>query len=218
MRINPKMFGIPGENQPFEVQEFDGRKIELYYMNDYESIMTDQINKGKFAVWSSFDGFNYRLFLEKGCYETVKELYTAEINKIWVDFWDKAERISKRLTTFVLLPVGLVAIILCMLSGLFGEIGSYISIGVLLVAFITMLTVNKTIKSKVLIANKESRDLIIQSLGQEKFDKLLDAQKEYMEAYYQALYPEEDAAEEVATEPVAEEVQSEIEEKTEENK
>lgn len=218
MRINPKMFGIPGENQPFEVQEFDGRKIELYYMNDYESIMTDQINKGKFAVWSSFDGFNYRLFLEKGCYETVKELYTAEINKIWVDFWDKAERISKRLTTFVLLPVGLVAIILCMLSGLFGEIGSYISIGVLLVAFITMLTVNKTIKSKVLIANKESRDLIIQSLGQEKFDKLLDAQKEYMEAYYQALYPEEDAAEEVAPEPVAEEVQSEIEEKTEENK
>ena len=80
------MFFVPGENQPFEVQEFDGRKIELFYMNDYDIILADQINKGKFAVWSSNDGFNYRLYLEKGLYEKVKELYTPEINKIWVDF------------------------------------------------------------------------------------------------------------------------------------
>ena len=65
-------------------------------MNDYDAILADQINKGKFTVWSSNDGFNYRLFLEKGCYETVKELYTAQINKIWVDFWDKTEKISNK--------------------------------------------------------------------------------------------------------------------------
>jgi hypothetical protein len=210
MRINPKMFFIPGDNQPFEVQEFDGRKIELFYMNDYEAIMTDQINKGKFTVWSSNDGFNYRLFLEKGCYETVKELYTAEINKIWVDFWDKTEKISKRLTTFGMLPIGLISIMFCLFSGLLGEIGSYISIGVLIVAFIAMITVNRTIKSKVLVANKESRDLIVKTIGEKKFEKLLDAQREYMEAYYQALYPEDEVTEEVET--VAEVEETKIEE------
>jgi hypothetical protein len=196
MRINPKMFFVPGENQPFEVQEFDNRKIELFYMNDYDEILKEQINKGKFAVWSSNDGVNYRVFLEKGCYEVVSELYSAKINKIWVDFWDKTEKISKKLTNFGLLPIGAVAIIVCMISGLFGEIGSYISIGVLIASFIAMLIVNRMIKSKVLIANRESRDLIIKTIGEKKFDKLLDAQKEYMDAYYESLYPEDEIQEE----------------------
>ena len=43
MRINPKMFFVPGDNQPFEVQEFDGRKIELFYMNDYDVILWNNV-------------------------------------------------------------------------------------------------------------------------------------------------------------------------------
>ena len=177
MRINPKMFFVPGEDQPFEVQEFDGRKIELFYMNDYDVILADQINKGKFAVWSSNDGFNYRLYLEKGFYETVKELYSSEINKIWVDFWDKTEKISNKLTKFGLFPVGAVAIIFCMLAGLLGDAGTYVSFAVLAVSFIAMFMINRTIKSKVLEANKESRSQIVAIIGENKFDKLLNAQK-----------------------------------------
>lgn len=197
MRINPKMFFVPGDNQPFETQEFDGRKIELFYMNDYDAILSEQINKGKFTVWSSDDGFNYRVFLEKGLYETVKELYTPEINKIWVDFWDVTEKISNRLTRFGLLPIGGISIILCICSGLFGEYGSYISIGGLVAAFIAMLVVNKSMKKKILLANKESRDLIIKKIGEKKFDKLLDAQKEYIDAYYDSLYANDEETEEV---------------------
>ena len=197
MRINPKMFFVPGEDQPFEVQEFDGRKIELFYMNDYDVILADQINKGKFTVWSSNDGFNYRLYLEKGLYETVKELYTPEINKIWVDFWDKTEKISNKLTKFGLLPIGAVSIIVCMLAGLLGDAGSYVAFGVLGVAFVAMFMINKTIKSKVLEANKESRNQIVSIIGEKKFDNLLNAQKEYMDAYYDSLYEEQEEATEV---------------------
>ena len=201
MRINPKMFFVPGDNQPFEIQEFDGRKIELFYMNDYDSILFEQINKGKFTVWSSNDGVNYRLFLEKGLYETVKELYTPEINKIWVDFWDKTEKVSNKFTRCGMLPIGGISILLCLTSGLFGEYGQYISIGGLVVAFVTMLLVNKTMKSKILLANKESRDLIVKSIGENKFNKLLEAQKEYMDAYYESLYQDDEETEkEEATE------------------
>ena len=206
MRINPKMFFVPGEDQPFEVQEFDNRKIELFYMNDYDEILRDQINKGKFTVWSSTDGINYRLFLEKGFYEAVRELYTAKINKIWVDFWDETEKISRKLTNCVMLPIGGVTLIILVICGMFGEVGSYISFGSLAVAMIGMLLVNRKIKSKILAANKVSRGLIVEAVGEKKFDKLLNAQKEYMDAYYEALYPsdEEEKLEETTEEVIEE--------------
>jgi hypothetical protein len=206
MRINPKMFFVPGEDQPFEVQEFDNRKIELFYMNDYDEILRDQINKGKFTVWSSTDGINYRLFLEKGFYEAVRELYTAKINKIWVDFWDETEKISRKLTNCAMLPIGGVTLIILVICGMFGEVGSYISFGSLAVAMIGMLLVNRKIKSKILAANKVSRGLIVEAVGEKKFDKLLNAQKEYMDAYYEALYPsdEEEKLEETTEEVIEE--------------
>lgn len=204
MRINPKMYFVPGEDQPFEVQEFDNRKIELFYMDDYEQILREQINKGKLAVWSSSDGVNYRLFLEKGFYETVKELYTPKINKIWVDFWDTSEKIQRKLTNLGLLPIGGVSIIVCVVCSMLGtDIGNTISFIALIVAFLAMLIVNKTIKSKIYVANKESRDLIVKELGETKFDGLLDAQKEYIDAYYDALYQDDEEVvetEEITTE------------------
>ena len=63
MRINPKAYNIVSESTPIDVQEFDSRIIEVYYLNEFEALMQEFINKGKFAVWSSEDGVNYRLFV-----------------------------------------------------------------------------------------------------------------------------------------------------------
>ena len=94
-----------------------------------------------------------------------------------------------------MIPIGAISIILCLASGLFGEYGQYISIGGLVLAFVAMLLVNKSMKSKILLTNKESRDLIIKTIGENKFNKLLDAQKEYMDAYYESLYQEDEETE-----------------------
>lgn len=192
MRINPKMYYAPEETTPVETQEFDNRKIELYYMNDYDAVLNEYIAKGQFAAWSSVDGVNYRLFIEKGYYEKVGELYSQKINKIWVDFWDITDKISKNYSRKVLLPIGGVAILACIGSFFLnnvgdGRVGNYIAIGVLLAALIAMVFTNGRIKKKIMKANVDSRELIVKELGQEKFDALLDEQKAYMDAYYDAL-------------------------------
>lgn len=192
MRINPKLFAVASEVAPIETQEFDERKIELYYMDDFDGVKEEFINKGQFAAWASEDGVNYRLFIEKGYYEAVGELYTQPINKIWVEFWDRTDEVSKKFSRYVMIPLMVVAIALCIASMWMGTIGNYIAIGVLVVAFIVMLFCNSKTKKAIMNENVKSRDLIIKHLGQDRFDKLLDTQKEYMDEYYQKLYPEEE--------------------------
>ncbi len=195
MRINPKLYSVAEGIQPIETQEFDNRKIELYYMGDFNGVEEEFINKGQFAVWSSVDGVNYRLFLEKGYYETVGELYTLQVNKIWVEFWDKTEVISKKFSRYVIIPLMVVALIACIGSMFLGSIGNFVAIGILVVAFIAMMVCNSKTKKKIMAENINSRDQIIKLLGENRFDKLLDAQKEYMDEYYQKLYPQDEEVE-----------------------
>lgn len=195
MRINPKLYAVAEGVTPIEVQSFDDRKVELYYMDDFDGVKEDFINKGQFAAWSSEDGVNYRVFIEKGYYEAVGELYSEPINKIWVEFWDKTEQISNKLSKKVMIPIMVISVIVCIGSMWLGNVGQYIAIGILVVAFIVMLVVNSKTKKAIVAENIKSRDLIVKHLGQNRFDALLDAQKNYMDEYYQNLYPEDDEEE-----------------------
>lgn len=215
MRINPKLFAVANDVTPIETQEFDGRKVELFYMDDFDGVKEEFINKGQFATWASEDGVNYRLFIEKGYYEAVGELYEQPVNKIWVEFWDKTDVISKKFTRYVMIPIMIVSILVCIGSMWMGNVGQYVAIAILVVAFIAMLFCNSRTKKAIVKENISSRDLIIQHLGQERFDKLLDKQKEYMDEYYQKLYPED---EEENTEEEAEAASEEAKEESIESK
>ena len=74
LRINPKAYDIALDSTPIEVQEFDSRIIKVFYLNEFDALMEEFINKGKFAVWSSVDGVNYHLYVEEGYYNELKEL------------------------------------------------------------------------------------------------------------------------------------------------
>lgn len=192
MRINPKIYRAIDSAEPFETQEFDGRKIELYFMNGFDGIQEEFIGKGQFAVWTSDDGFNYRMLIEEGYYNVVGELYSQDINKIWVEFWDKTDAISKKFTRFFMIPMMIIVVAVVIICNFLGNIGSYISIGVLIASFIAMLFINTRTKKAIMQENVNSRKMIVEKIGQEHFDKLLEAQKEYMDEYYDKLYPSEE--------------------------
>ena len=203
MRINPKLYAIANEANSIDVQEFDNRKVEIYLMNEYPAVKEEFINKGKFAVWSSEDGINYRVFIEDGYYNELKELYTQPVNKIWVDFWDVCESVSKKTSRFFILPITIVAVIACFGFALIPDqgISLYLMLAVVGIAFIAMLFINRLTKKKIYEANVNSVELIKKEVGGEsKFNALLDKQKEYMDAYYDSLYPEEQSEEDAEQE------------------
>ncbi|MDE6946432.1 MAG: hypothetical protein K2P14_04530 [Anaeroplasmataceae bacterium] len=199
MKINPKLFNVAAEADPVDVQEFDERKVEIYMMDNYPKIKEEFINKGKFAVWSSIDGVNYRIFIEEGYYNELKELYSQPINKIWVDFWDTCEGLSNKMSRRVVMPMTLITI-----AGVIGfsflPAGSiYATLAIIVVFFGAILFCNRLTRKKIYDANVASVDLIKKSLGgTKKFDELIEKQKTYMDNYYDALYPEEEMEEETS--------------------
>lgn len=210
MRINPKLFTIGNESEPVDVQEFDGRKIEVFMMEPYPQVKEEFINKGKFAVWSSVDGLNYRIFIEDGYYNELKDLYSPAINKIWVDFWDTCEKISRKMSRCVILPLTIAAIGGCIGFSFLQKGSLFAMIAVVVVAFVAMLFCNRLTRKKIYDANAASVELIKKSLGGTKaFDDLIERQKNYMDAYYDSLYPEEEDEEEEA---IAEETSTPTEE------
>ena len=200
MRINPKLYAVAEEVEAVETQEFDGRKVELYLMSQVSGVKEEfLLTKGQFAVWSSADGNNYRVFLEDGYYDAVKELYQQPVNKIWVDFWDTTDNVSKKFSRFFIYPLMLVAIVLCVLSialnKQLGNIGTYIIMGVLVAMFIGLIFVNMFVRKKIMAESTKSRGLIQDIFGEEKYEELINTQKAYMDEYFDKLQPAEEPVE-----------------------
>lgn len=196
MKINPKLYHVADQVKPLEVQKIDDKEIEVFLMGDFNGILEEfTIGKEQFAVWSSEDGVKYRLFLEDGYYKELGELYTAQINKIWLDFWDEAEMLSTRHTRRFLYPLMILAVVIGIgsmaLASIIGDISNYIAIGCFVLMFIGMIVSQKVVKNKITRANINSRDKIIKLLGEKKFDELINKQSEYMDEFFANLYPED---------------------------
>ena len=209
MRVNPKLYPVADEVTPFETQQWENRKVEIYMMDSFEGIKEEFVNrKGQFAVWSSMDGENYRLFLEDGYYEEVKELYSEPVNRIWLEFYDTTDSISRKFSNYFIYPLMGVAIVACVLSvvlsGIMPSFVSWIIIGVLAAMFVAMIFVNMKVKKVVLNENTKARQKIIDHFGGNRFDELIEMQKSYMDDYFRKLNPEDNEveAENEATEEI----------------
>lgn len=200
MRLNPKVFELANGIEPQERQEFDGRVVEIYYMNDFDEVYQANCPKGKFALWTSNDGFNYRLFIEKGYYEQLSELYSDKVNKIWLDFWDKCDETTKKYNFKVMLPLALGCLIAYLLISTLWDSSAaiYVEFGILALFIVGLFALNKVTKNKLAIYNQESVNEIKKVTGSKHFDELMTMQKTYIDEYFeeQARLAEEEALKE----------------------
>lgn len=186
MKINPRIYDYANEENKIESQELGEHNLEIYYMKEGDGIKEDFVDtKGKFAVWSSQDGKNYRLYIEEGYHNKLKQLYCKKVNGIWLDFWDECEKITKKFRLIVL-PItlaALVAIFLC--SYLLSSKASMITtIAIAGTFLIFLLAFRKLSNKKFADANKKSVDEIKKYLGENTFNRLLDDQRSYMDEYF----------------------------------
>lgn len=198
MKRNQKLYVVADNVTPVEVQEFNDRKVEIFLMDDFEGIKEEFVLKrNEFAVWTSVDGKNYRLFIENGYYDAVKDLYGEPVNKIWIEFWDKTDVISGKFQKMFIYPLMIVAVAIAVITLAFQSklptFFPYIIIGVLVALFLSLIFVNMYVKKQIVKESNKSREEIINHFGQNRFDQLIEIQKTYMDDFYDKYYEEKEA-------------------------
>ena len=194
MKYNDKLF-YQSTTDAFETQEIgEDTKIELHYMND-EPFFMELVNKSNFSAWSTVDGKNYKLFIEKGIYEETSGFYTKDVNEIWIEFWNKIDKMRKRYLFFVMLPMLALLFIAIILLSIFipnNIVGYLIVFGVALVG---SLFASSFLSRKMQLENIKGASRVRDHIGLEEFKVLVDKQEKYIEKFYEDLqkkYEEED--------------------------
>lgn len=194
MKYNEKQF-YQSTTEPFETQEMsNGQKIELHYMNE-EPFYMENINKSRFLAWASADGKNYKLFVDKGLYEVTSELYSQDVNEIWMSFWAKVDKMRKNYIFFIMLPMLAVFLIAFILISILIPNTMWVLIVALVVVLFASMFASSMLSRKMQMANINAATEVRTKIGVDRFKELVDAQDKYIEKYYadlQAKYEEED--------------------------
>ncbi len=185
---------VPVPDEPIEVQVCGKHQVEIYYMNEHKEILDEFTRQNKFAVWSSKDGVNYRLAVEKDYYSQVSELYKVEVNERWLKFWDDCEVIQSKFSKTLVLPLTLVVIVLFLFFANWNNIfknaqmnstlSLALTIGIPLVYMIVMLFLRRNVMNKIQLSQQNALKEVREYLGDKKFEELLKIQRTYIDEYF----------------------------------
>lgn len=197
MKLNERVFEVLN-GEPVEVQNLDGHEVKIYILDDYPDVLNEFVNKGKFAVWSCVDGTNYKLAIEKGYYDELRELYSDKVNDTWLKFWDECEKISSTFSKKIVLPATAVIIVIFVVlmalsNKMPGKLGTYLTLGLAFFYVLVILILRKLTTNKINIANQNALAVIKKNLGEAHFNDLLERQRNYIDAYYDTLSAKEEA-------------------------
>ena len=160
MKLNARVFEVLN-GEPVEVQNLDGHEVKIYILDDYPDVLNEFVNKGKFAVWSCVDGTNYKLAIEKGYYDELRELYSDKVNDTWLKFWDECEKISSTFSKKIVLPATAVIIVIFVVlmalsNKMPGKLGTYLTLGLAIFYVLVILILRKLTTNKINIANQNA--------------------------------------------------------------
>ena len=197
MKLNERVFEVLN-GEPVEVQNIKSNEVKIYILDDYPDVLNEFVNKGKFAVWSCVDGTNYKLAIEKGYYDELRELYSDKVNDTWLKFWDECEKISSTFSKKIVLPATAVIIVIFVVlmalsNKMPGKLGTYLTLGLAIFYVLVILILRKLTTNKINIANQNALAVIKKNLGEAHFNDLLERQRNYIDAYYDTLSAKEEA-------------------------
>ena len=187
---------VPVASTPIETQVCGKHNVEIYYMNEYKEVLNEFTKQGKFAVWSSKDGVNYRLAVEKDYYAKVSELYTMEVNEKWLKFWDDCDVIQTKFSRHIVLPLTLVVVVLFLFfanwNNMFksaqmdSTLSLALTIGIPLAYMIVMLFLRKSVMNKIQLSQQNALQEVKDYFGENKFESLLKTQRTYIDEYFES--------------------------------
>lgn len=189
MKINARVYRSL-VSEPIEVQEINGKQVEVHYMNDTK-FLSEYIPRGRFYLWTS-DGNNYKLLVEKGFYKKLDYFFTQEINTIWIDYLeDVGQTDSKNNRNFMFLTLGITVLAVGIASFFFEELLIWIMIGVFMLSMVINVLQSRRIRDRVRSKNIAAQEKIRELLTEEGFNKLLSDQDEYLKEYFEIADEEE---------------------------
>jgi len=177
---------------PFRTEKYKDAILEMYYLNDRPDFHKFA-GRGRFSIWTS-DGVNYRLFVEKGYYEAVTDLYDNEVNEIWLDFTNSIYAAQRKMSrTYMMVSMIVLLVVLgasMLLQQFLPEQADNVFLAAMVVLFIGLFVSSnrqqKKLRALVGEENKKATQLIKDTLGEAKFQGILDGQEKYYETYFKS--------------------------------
>jgi hypothetical protein len=210
MKLNQKIYkNLTGE--PFLVQDIDGQKVSFYDMNE-TPYLTQYAGRGKFAIWTTNGGDDYKVLIERSYYEALKPFYEYNVNKIWLNFLTSASSITRKINLWFLVPTMSLYVIIAALATIF--LPNYVLqvlLGLIVVVFVSNIVQTRLTSKKIKEANFNAQDQIKEALGVVEFESLIQAQEEHYKAYFK--FEDDEVTNEEPIELDAEEVEEEKEDK-----
>jgi hypothetical protein len=197
MKLNPRVFKKI-ITQPFETQQLGSRTVEFHSMND--SLFLETYGKrGRFAVWTA-DQNVYRVLIETSYYEAMKDFYQENINTIWIDFLERVTLKNKKINLMFIIPLMVTYLLAAIISSLYFPNDVFtVLLGILVVVFISNMFQNRLIRKSVQDENIATQNLIRETMGEYKFNRLVESQERHYKSYFQVPENENVISEETQT-------------------
>ena len=140
----------------------------------------------------------------------MKDFYQENINTTWIDFLERVTQKNKRINLMFIIPLMLTYVLAAIVSTLFFPDDVFtVLLGILVVVFISNMFQNRLIRKSVQDENIATQNMIRETMGEYKFNRLVEAQERHYKAYFQV--PENDN---VISKDVQSETTPQIEETT----
>lgn len=183
MKLNPRVFKNLN-TEPFLEQDIDGQKVSFYDMNETQ-YLTQYAGRGKFAIWTSNGGDEYKVLIEKSYYEALEPFYSYDVNKIWLNFLTSASQITRKMSMWFLIPTMVIYLAVAAVATIyFPEQIIAVLLGLIVVIFGSNIIQTRLTSNRVKEANINAQNQIRETLGNEVFDGLVQAQEDHYKAYF----------------------------------